>query len=191
MMIRLKPAQKENALEKTVESQQVYDGKLLHIYRDVVEIENGHHTIREVAKHPGGVCVAAVDEQENVWFVRQFRYAVGEDVLELPAGKLELGENPDEAVRRELSEETGCEARVWEKVGVCYPSPGYTSEVLHLYIASDLTNGSQHLDPDEDLKAFQLPLSQALQELKGGKIVDAKTQILLLTLQCRRGGRQK
>ena len=112
--------------------------------------------------------------------MRQYRYAVGEDVLELPAGKLEPGEDPDDAIVRELKEETGCTADSIIKVSASFPSPGYTSEVLHLYIARGLHHGDQHLDEDEDLDAFRIPLADAVKMVMNGEIRDSKTQTLIL-----------
>ncbi|MBR2592940.1 MAG: NUDIX hydrolase, partial [Oscillospiraceae bacterium] len=158
----------------------VYSGKLLNIYRDTVLLENGNTSVREIAKHPGGVCVAALEDDGSLWFVRQYRYAVGEDVLELPAGKLEPGEDPDDAIVRELKEETGCTADSIIKVSASFPSPGYTSEVLHLYVARGLHHGDQHLDEDEDLDAFRIPLADAVKMVMNGEIRDSKTQTLIL-----------
>ena len=167
-------------LEKQISSELIYSGKLLNIYRDSVSLENGRTSVREIAKHPGGVCVAALEDNGDMWFVKQFRYAVGEDVIELPAGKLEPGEDPDEAVVRELKEETGCTADHIEKLAAAFPSPGYTSEILHLYFAHGLHHGEQHLDIDEDLDAFRIPLDKAVDMVMSGQICDSKTQTLIL-----------
>ncbi|MBQ8995784.1 MAG: NUDIX hydrolase [Oscillospiraceae bacterium] len=167
-------------LERQLTSQKVYAGKLLNIYRDEVSLENGNTSIREVAKHPGGVCVAALEDDGSLWFVRQFRYAVGEEVLELPAGKLEPGEDPDLAVVRELKEETGCTADRIDKLSASFPSPGYTSEVLHRDRARGLHHGEQPVDEDEDLDAFRIPLSEAVKMAMSGEIRDSKTQTLIL-----------
>ena len=167
-------------LEKQVTSELIYSGKLLHIYRDSVLLENGRTSVREIAKHPGGVCVAAIEDNGDMWFVKQYRYAVGEEVLELPAGKLEPGENPDLAVVRELREETGCTAEHIRKMAEAYPSPGYTSEVLHLYVAHGLHHGEQDLDEDEDLSAFKIPVKEAVEMVMSGRICDSKTQTLIL-----------
>lgn len=167
-------------MEKQLTTDKVYSGKLLNIYRDTVLLENGNTSVREIAKHPGGVCVAALEDDGSLWFVRQYRYAVGEDVLELPAGKLEPGEDPDDAIVRELREETGCTADSIIKVSASFPSPGYTSEVLHLYIARGLHHGDQHLDEDEDLDAFRIPLADAVKMVMNGEIRDSKTQTLIL-----------
>ena len=167
-------------MEKQISSELIYSGKLLRIYRDGVSLENGRTSIREVAKHPGGVCVAALEDNGDLWFVKQYRYAVGADVIELPAGKLEPGEDPDLAVARELKEETGCEADSIEKLAIAYPSPGYTSEILHLYYAHGLRHGEQHLDIDEDIDAFRIPLHEAVDMGMDGRICDSKTQTLVL-----------
>ena len=167
-------------MEKQLTTDKVYSGKLLNIYRDTVLLENGNTSVREIAKHPGGVCVAALEDDGSLWFVRQYRYAVGEDVLELPAGKLEPGEDPDDAIVRELKEETGCTADSIIKVSASFPSPGYTSEVLHLYVARGLHHGDQHLDEDEDLDAFRIPLADAVKMVMNGEIRDSKTQTLIL-----------
>ncbi|MBR3001877.1 MAG: NUDIX hydrolase [Oscillospiraceae bacterium] len=167
-------------MEKQLTTDKVYSGKLLNIYRDTVLLENGNTSVREIAKHPGGVCVAALEDDGSLWFVRQYRYAVGDDVLELPAGKLEPGEDPDDAIVRELKEETGCTADSIIKVSASFPSPGYTSEVLHLYIARGLHHGDQHLDEDEDLDAFRIPLADAVKMVMNGEIRDSKTQTLIL-----------
>ena len=167
-------------MEKQLTTDKVYSGKLLNIYRDTVLLENGNTSVREIAKHPGGVCVAALEDDGSLWFVRQYRYAVGEDVLEHPAGKLEPGEDPEDAIVRELKEETGCTADSIIKVSASFPSPGYTSEVLHLYVARGLHHGDQHLDEDEDLDAFRIPLADAVKMVMNGEIRDSKTQTLIL-----------
>lgn len=174
-------------MEKQEKSELVYDGKLLKFYRDDVLLENGGRSVREIVKHPGGVCIAAYEEDGSLWFVRQYRYAVGEDVLELPAGKLEGPEDPDFAAERELREETGCTAERIEKLAEAYPSPGYTSEVLHLYLATGLHHGAQDLDADEDLKAFRIPLEEAYRMVNAGEIRDSKTQTLILLVHDRFG----
>lgn len=170
-------------MEKQLRSEQVYSGKLLHLFRDDVLLENGGESVREIVKHPGGVCIAALEDNGDLWFVRQYRYAVGEEVLELPAGKLEPGEDPDPAAVRELKEETGCTADRIVKLAAAYPSPGYTSEVLHLYLATGLHHGEQHLDEDEDLRAFRIPLEDAWRMVRDGEIRDSKTQTLILMVR--------
>ena len=122
----------DKLFEKTIGSTRVYDGKVLHILVDDVELPNGRTSKREIVVHQGGVCVAALDENNNLFFVRQFRYPYKEVVLELPAGKLEMGQTPLENGKRELLEETGCIGYNFISLGQMYPSPGYTGEIIHM-----------------------------------------------------------
>lgn len=166
--------------ETRLSGETVYKGKILAVERDTVSLPDGQTSIREIIRHGGGVCVAAVDKQQNIFFVRQFRYALGCEVEELPAGKLEPGEDPDLAAARELTEETGYRADRLVKLAVSYPSPGYTAEQLHLYLATDLRFVGQHLDSDEFLSVYSQPLSVAVERVLKGEIRDAKSQILIL-----------
>ena len=167
-------------METRKDGTRVLDGKLLKVDRDTVVLDDGREALREVVRHPGGVCIAALDGENNLWFVRQFRYAMGEDVTELPAGKLEWGEDPAEAAARELQEETGFTADRIVKLAEGYPSPGYTTEVLHLFFATGLHAGEQHLDEDERITAFPIPLDTAVSMVMRGELRDSKTQTLVL-----------
>lgn len=174
--------------EKTLLSETIYDGKIIRVVKDTVELENGKKAAREVVQHPGGVCVLALTEKDEVLFVRQFRYPYGEEVLELPAGKREYGEDPSLCGRRELEEETGFSAGEWREFGKLYPTPGYCGEVIHLFLAKGLVPTAQHLDEDEFLDVVKIPFSKALQMVLDGELPDAKTQIALLkyhALSCR------
>ncbi len=170
----------ERLFEKRLSGETVYDGRIIRVERDIVGLPNGGRSVREIVRHGGGVCVAALDEQNNVFMVRQFRYAFGRVLDELPAGKLEHGEDPDPAALRELEEETGYTADRMEKLAVSYPSPGYTAEQLHLYLARGLRFVGQHLDADEFLNVYRLPLDEAVRRVESGDICDAKSQTLLL-----------
>jgi len=161
--------------EKTLGSQQVFDGRLLKVYRDEVELTDGGTSIREVVHHPGGAAVVALDGEGNVYLERQFRYPYHKVVTEIPAGKLEPGEDPADAIRRELGEEIGATAGRWDSLGYVMPSVGYTDEMLYLFLARDLTFGARHLDQDEFLEPFKLPLGEALARAADGRINDAKT----------------
>ena len=161
--------------EKTLASQLVFDGRLLKIYRDEVGLTDGGTSVREVVHHPGGAAVAALDGEGNVYLERQFRYPYHKVVTEIPAGKLEPGEDPFDAIRRELKEEIGAEAGRWDALGYVMPSVGYTDEMLYLFLARDLTFGDRHLDQDEFLEPFKLPFAQALEMAADGRINDAKT----------------
>lgn len=166
--------------EKTLSSQSVFDGKILHITLDEVELENGKTSKREVVNHPGGVTVAALDEENNLYFVKQFRYPYKEVVLELPAGKLEKGSTPLENGKRELLEETGATGYSYMSLGQVYPSPGYTSEIIHLYVCRIKTEGESRLDEGEFLNVEKIPLDKAVEMVLNNQLPDAKTQIAVL-----------
>ena len=160
-----------------------YHGVVVEVTADLVRLPNGATGIREVVHHPGGVCVAAVDGQGNVAVVRQFRYPFGAHLLELPAGKLEPGEDPFLAAQRELSEETGLEAGQWTDLGFIYVSPGISTETLYLYLATDLRQGRAHPDPNEFLDVERMPLAELVQMASDGRIHDAKTVVGALKAQ--------
>lgn len=166
--------------EKTLSSQSVFDGKILHIILDEVELENGKKSKREVVNHPGGVTVAALDEENNLYFVKQFRYPYKEVVLELPAGKLEKGSTPLENGKRELLEETGATGYSYMSLGQVYPSPGYTSEIIHLYVCRIKTEGESRPDEGEFLNVEKIPLDKAVEMVLNNQLPDAKTQIAVL-----------
>ena len=165
--------------EKTLDSRLVFDGVLLKLYRDEVETAAGGRSVREVVHHPGGAAVVALDADGNVYLERQFRYPYRRVVTEIPAGKLEAGEAPLDAVRRELKEEIGAEAARWDALGYVMPSVGYTDEMLYLYLARDLTFGETHWDKDECLELLKLPFAEALERAADGRINDAKTACAL------------
>ncbi len=161
--------------ERTLSSETIFDGKILHIRRDTVLLPNGRQAFREVADHPGGVCVLALDSQGQVLLVSQFRYPYGEVLRELPAGKLEPGEDPDEAARRELREEAGAVAGEFRSLGELYPSPGYCGEIIRMYLARDLR--FEEADPDEDefLNVERAPFPLLVEQVLSGEVRDAKT----------------
>ena len=161
--------------EKSIRHVNTYKGIIVDVKTDLVQLSNGAVTLREVVHHPGGVCVAAVDDEGRIALVRQFRYPFGAHLTELPAGKLEPGEDPLPAAKRELSEETGLEADSWQSLGELYTSPGFSTEVLHIYLATGLHQGAAHPDPNEFLDILRLPLAELLSQIEGGEIQDAKT----------------
>lgn len=163
--------------EKSLRRVCTYHGAVVELTEDMVRLPNGDTTIREVVHHPGGVCVAAVDDQGMVALVRQYRYPFERVLLELPAGKLEPGEDPEDAVRRELSEETGLEADRWVSLGYIYVSPGISTETLYLYLATDLHQGQAHPDPNEFLDVARMPLTELVKMVMDGSVHDAKTVI--------------
>lgn len=166
--------------EKTLNENEIFSGRIIKVNRDEIELPNGKKSTREVVYHHGGVCVAALTEKDELIFVRQFRYPYREVVLELPAGKLEKGEDPYEAGLRELGEEAGVTSEKMLSLGKFYPTPGYCSEIIHLYFAENLTAVGQHLDDGEFLNVEKISLKKAVQMVMDGEIVDGKTQAAVL-----------
>lgn len=166
--------------EKTVEKNYVYEGKIINVRRDKAELHNGKPCTREVVEHNGGVCVAALTDDGELIFVRQFRYPYMEVILELPAGKLEKGEDPFEAGKRELEEETGTVAGKYYDLGKFYPTPGYCGEIIYLYAASELKATSMNPDEDEFLEVEKIPVEKAVDMVLKGEIPDGKTQTLIM-----------
>ena len=172
----------QNYEEKTIEKETVYDGRIFTIEQHTVALPNGKESTRDIVLHNGAVCVLAVKEQQ-ILFVRQYRKAVEAHVLEIPAGKLDTKtEDPLEAAKRELEEETSMRAHKWQKVCTFYPTPGYCQEALHLYQAEELEEvleGALPMDEDEFLELVWVDLTEAIKMIKTGEIVDAKTIIAI------------
>lgn len=168
-------------LEETkISSQEIFNGVAIHLFKDEILLPNGHTGIREIIRHPGAVCVLPLTDDGDVIFVNQFRYALNKVTLEVPAGKLEKGEDPKEAALRELSEETGLTAKNIVHIGDLYTTPALIDEVIHMYIATDLIQGEQHLDYDEFVNTLKIPLSKAVDMVMNGEIKDSKTQTVIL-----------
>jgi len=165
--------------EKEISRETIYEGRIVNVRRDVAELVNGRHTLREVVEHPGGVCIVPVDHLGNCYLVRQFRYPFMESLLEFPAGKLERGEDPLKCAIRELSEETGLHAGQIVSLGQMYPSPGYVDEVIHLYLAQDLIKGEAHPDENEFLSVETHTIEVLCDMVKANKLPDAKTVVAL------------
>ncbi len=166
--------------EEKLGSEVLFTGKVFTITRDDVRLVNGKQAVREVVHHSGGAAVLALNHKAEVALVRQFRYAAGEEMTELPAGKLEPGEDPREAAQRELREEAGLTADKFTAFGHVVPTCAYCTEVIHLYLATGLHTTSQQLDEDELLNMFWLPLDEAVEMVMDGRIADAKTVSALL-----------
>ena len=170
----------EMLIEKMLEREMIFEGRVITVHHDKALLPDGSTAMREIVAHPGGVCVAALTEEDELLFVRQFRYPYMEIVTELPAGKLERGEDPLKAGIRELSEETGASAQHVRSLGKLYPTPGYCGEIIHMYLATGLTFGDQHTDEDEFLDVLRIPLAKAVEMVMAGELPDAKTQTLIL-----------
>lgn len=161
--------------EKRVSGEILYKGKILTLRRDQALTCEGQPCVREVVEHNGGVCILPVDAEGNCYLVRQFRYPYMRMVLEAPAGKREGNEPPIHCAVRELSEETGFTAKSYTSLGTLLPSPGYTNEVIYIYLATDLEQGECHPDEDEYLHLEKYPLTIAVEMVMNGEIEDAKT----------------
>lgn len=160
--------------ERTLSSKLLYEGKILKLRRDEVEVRNGT-SYREIVEHNGGSVIVAVDELDNLIMVRQYRKPFETEILELPAGKIEYGEGAVETAVRELAEETGYRAGKIEKITSIYPSVGYTTEVLHIFLAVDLEKGEPCFDENEDLDILLIPYSEAVDMVMRGEIKDSKS----------------
>ena len=167
-------------MEKTVESRVLFEGKIITVRLDKAELPNGRVASREVVEHPGGVAILPLFDGGTVSLVRQFRYPFQEVVAELPAGKLERGEDHRLAALRELEEEVGASCGRLTYLGCLYSSPGFSSEVLHMYLAQELPEGSCHPDEDEFLCVARIPFSALVEQVRQGEIKDAKTVALVL-----------
>jgi len=164
--------------EKTLSSETIYNGKVIDVIRDEVEIATGRRSFREVVKHNGGVVIAAFkqcDDEPVILLVKQFRYPIKKVCYELPAGKLEKGEDPDLACKRELEEETGYRASEWNSLGFINTSPGFCDEKLYLYSAFGLDFVGEHPDDGEIIQAEEFKLSKVKEMIMNGEINDAKT----------------
>ena len=166
--------------EKTLTSEVMYEGVIFTITHDTAELENGSTAARDVLHHHGGVCVIPVTENNEIYLVKQFRYPFQTVTREVPAGKLEKGENHADCGRRELLEEVGCTCSEYIYLGEMLPTPAYDTEITHMYLAKGLTFSSQSLDPDEFLDVERIPLSEAVAQVMDGTIRDGKTQIAIL-----------
>jgi len=160
--------------EKTLSSEYVFRGKVIDVKRDDILVANGHKSVREVVEHSGGVVILALKDNK-ILTVKQYRYPIQQTSIELPAGKLEKGENPDYAAKRELEEETGFVAQNWTSLGFIYTSPGFCDEKLHLYLAQHLTYRKENPDEDEILEGGKYSFNEIFEMIDNGIINDSKT----------------
>ena len=166
--------------EKQLDRTERYSGPLYQVYSDRVLLPNGHTSVREVIEHVDGVAVLPLDENNNVLTVTQYRYVFGKPLLEIPAGKLDPGEDPYTGGLRELREETGATTDKLLPLGEIYPTPGYCNEIIRLYLARDLSWGEMDPDEDEFLSVERIPFSVMLERVLSGEITDAKTAIAVM-----------
>lgn len=169
--------------EQTEEVQGIFSGKIINVHTDKITLVDGTEAQREVVDHPGGVAIVGLTENNEVLMVRQFRYPYKETIYEIPAGKLEKGEDPREAAIREFREECGAVAEKFDPLGEIYPTPGYCGEIIRIFYATDLTFGEQELDEDEYLEVIKMPFSECVAKIMSGEIKDAKTIVGILKLK--------
>jgi ADP-ribose pyrophosphatase len=170
----------EKLKEETLSTSYLYRGYIVNVRQDRVRLPGGKTSFREVVEHPGAVAVLAIDENSCAVLVRQFRQPVGSILLEVPAGKLEPGEDPLTCARRELAEETGLSGASWTEAGWVYLSPGFCNEKIHLFITRGLSRTvAATADADEHIEVLRLPLAEAARLVETGEIIDAKTVLLL------------
>ncbi|MEW6182011.1 MAG: NUDIX hydrolase [Bacillota bacterium] len=161
--------------EETLSSERVYSGKIINVRVDTVLLPDGRTGTREVVEYAGAVAVVALTDDKEVVMVRQYRHPVGKVLVEIPAGKIEETEDPETSARRELIEEAGIRARSWRCLGRFYSTPGFTSEMMHLYLVRDLSFHQQETDEDEFVEVVRIPFPKALEMVYKGEICDAKS----------------
>ncbi|MCS7136177.1 MAG: NUDIX hydrolase [Nitrososphaerota archaeon] len=169
--------------ERVIESKLVYAGRLFNVKVDKVLTSWGRLTVREIVEHPGAVVIIPLLDKESIILVSQYRHAVGKVLLELPAGTLEAGEEPEKCAHRELEEETGFIAERMDKLVTLYLAPGYSTEKVHLYMASGLKKVGQKLEPDEKIKTVVLKIDNVVNMIVKGEIEDAKTVAGIMLLK--------
>lgn len=161
--------------EKTMKSERIFEGKVLNLRVDTIELPNKKYSKREIIEHSGGVTVVAITDQNEIVLVKQYRKAIEDFLLELPAGKLEYGENPLECGKRELKEETGYTSDNFELLCETYSSPGYSTEKIYIYLAQDLKEGESELDEGEYLEVEKIDIKQVIKMIEDNKLTDSKT----------------
>lgn len=171
----------ENLREEPLQSQEIFDGVVVHLFKDTVTLPNGHTAIREVIRHIGAVAVVPVTDDGKVIIERQFRYPLDRVITEIPAGKLDsFTEDRLAAAKRELEEETGYTADNWQELGDFHPTAAYCDEKITLYLATGLRQGNRHLDDDEFLNVMAVPMEELVADIMSGRITDGKTQAAIL-----------
>lgn len=177
-----------SAKEKLLSSEILYRGKLLRLRLDKVGLPNGRTAAREVVEHPNSVAVIPIDEKRGkLILIAQYRHSAGEVLLEVPAGTMKEGESAEECAKRELREETGYEAGSLKELLGCYLAPGYSTEFIRVFLATNLRYRGQKLESDEQIKLSPMTLEEAIEKVKRGEIKDAKTISSLLFLRLAKG----
>lgn len=166
--------------EKTVKSERIYKGKIINVRVDTVELLDKKYSKREIVEHPGAVGIIPITSNKDIVLVRQFRKAVEEALLEIPAGLIEYKEEPSQCAIRELKEETGYTANKLKKLFEYYSSPGFSDEKIHIYLADDIIAGTAQPDEGEYIRIVKMPIDEALKKVKTGEIKDSKTIIAIL-----------
>jgi len=161
----------------------IHQGSLIALHKERVDFPNGDHTYFDIVKHPGGSVIAAINSNNELCLLKQWRHAIGEEIWELPAGCLEQGEPPLETAKRELEEEAGVIAKQWKDLGKVSTSPGFSNEILYFYQATELSKGTVKLDDAEQLEAHWFSLAKVYEMARAGEIIDGKTLALLLLLK--------
>lgn len=169
-------------MEQKLNREEIFQGKVIHVVKDEVVLDDGSKAVREVVYHNGGVCIALKDG-DKYCMVRQYRYACGKDMLEFPAGKIEIGEKPDKAIEREAIEETGYQATNIKKMGQVIPTCGYDSEIIHLYYGEVGKNVGQHFDEDERLNLEKYTFNEIKEMIRNNQIDDSKTIALMYRIE--------
>ena len=167
-------------IERTIDSEYVFDGVLLKVYRDHALLPSGDRSVREWIRHPGASAILPLYENGDVMLIKQFRYPMSQIFYEVPAGKIDAGEDPLQTGVRELKEEVGLSAQNWYYLGLFYPSIGYTDEVIHLYLATGLDHHKSNTDDDEFVIPERLPFKDVVDMVHKGDITDGKTMITIL-----------
>ena len=167
-------SEKEDFSETTLHSVKVFDGKLLHVRKDTVRLPNGHESVREYIEHPGAAAMLAFVDERTILLERQFRYPLRRHFIELPAGKIDKGEDPLRTAQRELKEECGYEAADWRHLGTLHPAIGFADEHIELYSARGLTYVGHQLDEDEFLEVLKVDVLEAIEWIREGRITEPK-----------------
>lgn len=166
--------------EQIIETQHVYSGRLIHLDSHRVRLPDGKESVREIIQHPGAVAIVALDEAQNIYLIRQFRFGAGRVLYEIPAGILEPDEIPAKAAIRELQEEIGYKPNIIKPLGGIFVAPGYTTEYIHLFIATELMPDALKGDVDEFIEVVPTPMMRAVTMVENGEIVDAKSVVAIL-----------